>query len=233
MEKKKIEIDGENIEVKCEVYYISFSAHADQKGLLQLINNIAPKNLLLVHGDLEAMKKFKETCQSQIPSKKIIMPENKENVTFNDSPKYEQVSINWDLLKVIEVLEKNKNNKTKNININNIIYNRKDNIFGLKKIKLFGKKNNKITNKINIILKKENAFEIFLNVIKIKEQKNYNDYIYLKENNILKYSILDSEEGDKKICFEYQYNPNSLDGNVTNQKCLNIINVFQLINKVL
>ena len=49
---------------------MSFSAHADQKGLLQLINNIAPKNLMLVHGDLEAMKKFKETCQSQIPSKK-------------------------------------------------------------------------------------------------------------------------------------------------------------------
>ena len=68
--EKKIEIDGENIDVKCEVYYMSFSAHADQKGLLQLINNIAPKNLMLVHGDLEAMKKFKETCQSQIPSKK-------------------------------------------------------------------------------------------------------------------------------------------------------------------
>ena len=231
--EKKIEIDGENIDVKCEVYYMSFSAHADQKGLLQLINNIAPKNLMLVHGDLEAMKKFKETCQSQIPSKKIIMPENKENVTFNDSPKYEQISIDRDLLKVIEVLEKIKNNKTKNININNIIYNSKDNILGLKKIKLFGKINNKITNKINIILKKENAFDIFLDVIKIKEQKYYNDFIYLQENNILNYSIIDSEEDHKKICFEYKYNPNSLDGNVTNQKCLNIINAFQLINKVL
>ena len=64
------------IEVKCEVYYMSFSAHADQKGLLQLISNISPKNLMLIHGDFEAMKKFKETCQSQIPAK-IIMPENK------------------------------------------------------------------------------------------------------------------------------------------------------------
>ena len=56
---------------------------------------------MLIHGDYEAMKKFKETCQSQIPSK-IIMPENKENVTFNDNPKYEQVSISSDLLKIIE-----------------------------------------------------------------------------------------------------------------------------------
>ena len=213
------------------VYYMSFSAHADQKGLLQLINNISPKNLMLIHGDFEAMKKFKETCQSQIPAK-IIMPENKENVTFNESPKYEQVSISSDLLRVIETLEKTKN-KTKNINVNNIIYNETNNFLGLKKIKMFGKKNNKINNKINILLKNENAFDIFMNIIKTKEQKYYNDYIYLKENNILKHSISKSEEGEMKICFEYQYNPNKLDGNVISQKCLNVINVFQLINKVI
>ena len=45
---------------------MSFSDHADQKRLLQLINNISPKNLMLIHGDIEAMKKFKETCHSQI-----------------------------------------------------------------------------------------------------------------------------------------------------------------------
>ena len=229
--EKKIEIDGENIDVRCEVYYMSFSAHADQKGLLQLINNISPKNLMLIHGDFEAMKKFKETCQSQIPAK-IIMPENKENVTFNESPKYEQVSISSDLLRIIETLEKTKN-KTKNINVNNIIYNETNNFLGLKKIKMFGKKNNKINNKINILLKNENAFDIFMNIIKTKEQKYYNDYIYLIENNILKHSISKSEEGEMKICFEYQYNPNKLDGNVISQKCLNVINVFQLINKVI
>ena len=230
--EKKIEIDGEIIEVKCEVYYMSFSAHADQKGLLQLINNISPKNLMLIHGDVEAMKKFKETCHSQI-SAKILMPENKENVTFNESPKYEQVSISRDLLNVIETLEKVKNNKTKKINVKNIIYNGKKNILSLKKIKLFGKRNSKINNKINIELKKENAFDIFINVIKNKEQKYYNDFIILRENNTLKYSLINAEEGKKKIIFEYQYDPNTLDGNILNQKCLNIINVFQLINKVI
>ena len=230
--EKKIEIDGEIIEVKCEVYYMSFSAHADQKGLLQLINNISPKNLMLIHGDVEAMKKFKETCHSQI-SAKILMPENKENVTFNESPKYEQVSISRDLLNVIETLEKVKNNKTKKINVKNIIYNGKKNILSLKKIKLFGKRNSKINNKINIELKKENAFDIFINVIKNKEQKYYNDFIILRENNTLKHSLINAEEGKKKIIFEYQYDPNTLDGNILNQKCLNIISVFQLINKVI
>jgi len=230
--EKKIEIDGETIEVKCEVYYMSFSAHADQKGLLQLINNISPKNLMLIHGDYEAMKIFKETCQSQINAK-IIMPENKENVTFNESPKYEQVSINRDLLNVIDTLEKIKNKKTKEIKINNIIYNEKNNFLGLKKIKMFGQKNNKINNKINILLKNENAFDIFQNVIKIKEKQCYNDFNYLMNNNILKYTFMNTEDNQKKICFEYQYNPNTLDGNVINQKCLNVIKVFQLINKVI
>ena len=158
---------------------------------------------MLIHGDYEAMKKFKETCQSQIPSK-IIMPENKENVTFNDNPKYEQVSISSDLLKIIETLEKTKN-KTKKINVNNIVYNGKSNILGLKKIRMFGKRNNKINNKISILLKSENAFDIFMNIIKIKEKKCYNDYTYLINNNILKHSITKSEDSEMKICFEYQY----------------------------
>ena len=230
--EKKIDIDGEIIEVKCEVYYMSFSAHADQKGLLQLINNITPKNLMLIHGDFEAMKKFKEICQTQIPAK-IITPENKENVAFNESPKYEQVSISRDLLNVLETLEKIKNIKIKNININNIVYNNKKNIFSLKKIKLFGKPNKIINNKINIVLKNEKAFDIFINVIKIKDIKSYNDYIYLINNNYLKYTINNTEEGEKKIVLEYQYSPNTLDGNVINQKCLNIIKIFQMINKVL
>ena len=103
----------------------------------------------------------------------------------------------------------------------------------MKKIKLFGNRNRKIINKINISLKNENSFDIFVNIIKIKEQKCYNDFIYLKENNILKYSIINSEEGNKKICFEYQYDSNTLDGNVIHEKCLNVINVFQLINKAI
>jgi hypothetical protein len=230
--EKKVEIDGEIVEVKCEVFYMSFSAHADQKGLLQLVNNIEPKNLVLIHGDYEAMKKFKETCQKQINAK-IIMPENKENVTFTECYKYEQINMRRDLVKVIESLENIKSNKNKSININGIIYDKKYNLIGLKKIKMFHKKNSKITNKINVILKNEDAFDIFINIIKIKEQKCYNDFMFLINNKILNYSINNTDDGNKKICFEYQYNPNTLDGNVLNQKCLDIIKSFQLINKAI
>ena len=161
------------------------------------------------------------------------MPENKENVNFNECFKYEQIGMKRDLVKVIESLEQIKNNKNKSININNIIYDKKYNLIGLKKIKMFARKNNKITNRINIVLKNEDALDIFINIIKLKEQKCYNDFIYLIENKILNYSIINAEDGNKKICFEYQYNPTTLDGNVTNQKCLDVIKSFQLINKVI
>ena len=161
------------------------------------------------------------------------MPENKENVSFSECHKYEQINMRRDLVKVIESLENIKSNKNKSININGIIYDKKYNLIGLKKIKMFQKKNNKITNKINVVLKNEDALDIFINVIKLKEQKCYNDFIYLVNNKILNYSINNTDDGNKKICFEYQYNPNTLDGNVLNQKCLDVIKSFQLINKAI
>ena len=227
--EKKVEIDGEIIDVKCEVFYMSFSAHADQKGLLQLVKNIEPKNLVLIHGDYEAMKKFKETCQKQINAK-IIMPENKENVFFNECCKYEQIGMKRDLIKVIESLE---NIKNKNLKIKSVYYDKKNNLLELKKIKMFNKRNSKINNKINIILKNEDVLDIFINIMKIKEQKTYYDFINLTNNKILNYSISNSEDGNKKISFEYQYNPNTLDGNFINQKCLDVIKSFQLINKAI
>ena len=73
--EKKLEIDNEIVIVNCEVYYMSFSAHADAKGLLQLIKNIQPKNIILVHGEYEIMKKFKSTCIGKRIKNDIIMPQ--------------------------------------------------------------------------------------------------------------------------------------------------------------
>lgn len=43
------------LEVKCQIKYISFSAHADAKGILQLIRQAQPKNIMLVHGEKQKM----------------------------------------------------------------------------------------------------------------------------------------------------------------------------------
>ncbi len=39
------------LDVKLQVEYMSYSAHADAKGIMQLISNCEPENVVLVHGE--------------------------------------------------------------------------------------------------------------------------------------------------------------------------------------
>jgi len=43
-------------DVKMSVQYMSFSAHADAKGIMQLIRQCEPKNIMLVHGEAAKME---------------------------------------------------------------------------------------------------------------------------------------------------------------------------------
>ena len=54
---KKVEFENPRmvVDVKMAVEYMSFSAHADAKGIMQLIQYCQPKNVMLVHGDAEKM----------------------------------------------------------------------------------------------------------------------------------------------------------------------------------
>ncbi|MES1904980.1 MAG: Integrator complex subunit 11, partial [Paramarteilia canceri] len=87
---KQIEIDQpqlgisnkpKTVEIKMAIEYLSFSAHADAKGIMQLIDMCRPKNVLLVHGEAEKMnfiskkikKEFKIDC---------FMPENGETTSI-------------------------------------------------------------------------------------------------------------------------------------------------------
>ena len=53
---KTIDIDKKTkVEVKCQVKSLSFSAHADAKGIMQLIRQCCPDNVMLVHGEKAKM----------------------------------------------------------------------------------------------------------------------------------------------------------------------------------
>ena len=67
------------------VEYLSFSAHADAKGILQLIKNCQPKNVVLVHGEERKMSFLMEkiTDQFGIPSFK---PANGEQISIACEP---------------------------------------------------------------------------------------------------------------------------------------------------
>ncbi|XP_071957056.1 integrator complex subunit 11-like [Antedon mediterranea] len=76
--QKKIELENRQIlEVKLSVQYMSFSAHADAKGIMQLIQQCEPKHVLLVHGEAKKMQFLKQKIQQQF-SIGCFMPANGE-----------------------------------------------------------------------------------------------------------------------------------------------------------
>ncbi|GFO05810.1 integrator complex subunit 11 [Plakobranchus ocellatus] len=75
---RKIELENKHIlEVKMAVEYMSFSAHADAKGIMQLISQCEPQNVLLVHGEAEKMA-FLKTKINQEFGIDCFMPANGE-----------------------------------------------------------------------------------------------------------------------------------------------------------
>ena len=53
------------LEVKLQVEYMSFSAHADAKGIMQLIRMAEPRNMLLVHGEAKKMEFLKDKIEQE------------------------------------------------------------------------------------------------------------------------------------------------------------------------
>ena len=53
------------IEVKMSIQYMSFSAHADAKGIMQLIRQCEPKNILLVHGEAAKMEFLRRKIEQE------------------------------------------------------------------------------------------------------------------------------------------------------------------------
>ena len=54
--EKHISIDGQMIPVNLQVFNMSFSAHADSKGIMELLTHLEPKAVYLVHGEKNKMK---------------------------------------------------------------------------------------------------------------------------------------------------------------------------------
>ncbi|MEE6507359.1 hypothetical protein FKM82_021080 [Ascaphus truei] len=64
--QRKLEMEGRQpLEVKMQVEYMSFSAHADAKGIMQLIRQAEPRNVLLVHGEAKKMEFLKQKIEQE------------------------------------------------------------------------------------------------------------------------------------------------------------------------
>ncbi|XP_039365167.1 integrator complex subunit 11 isoform X2 [Mauremys reevesii] len=96
--QRKLEMEGRQIlEVKMQVEYMSFSAHADAKGIMQLIRQAEPRNVLLVHGEAKKMEFLKQKIEQEFYVN-CYMPANGETTTLFTSPNI-PVDISLGLLK--------------------------------------------------------------------------------------------------------------------------------------
>jgi metallo-beta-lactamase family protein len=73
--EKKVRIHGEEVAVKADIVKIEgFSAHADQKGLIEWVNAFKekPKEIFLVHGEEAALDNLQRVIASDIGIQAII-----------------------------------------------------------------------------------------------------------------------------------------------------------------
>ncbi|XP_050026697.1 integrator complex subunit 11 [Dermacentor andersoni] len=95
---RKVELDNRQVvEVKMSVQYMSFSAHADAKGIMQLIQQCEPANVLLVHGEAGKMDFLRKKIRQEF-SIDCSMPANGETVVI-DTPDTVPVDVAVPLLK--------------------------------------------------------------------------------------------------------------------------------------
>ncbi|XP_053203272.1 integrator complex subunit 11-like [Panonychus citri] len=79
---KKVEFENKQvIDVKMSVEYMSFSAHADAKGIMQLITQCEPANVLLVHGEATKMSFLSQKIKQEL-NLECYMPANGETVSI-------------------------------------------------------------------------------------------------------------------------------------------------------
>ncbi|KAL3862318.1 hypothetical protein ACJMK2_008296 [Sinanodonta woodiana] len=77
---RRLELENKQVlEVKLKVEYMSFSAHADAKGIMQLISWCEPRSVLLVHGEAAKMEFLKKKIQQEFGIE-CYMPANGESV---------------------------------------------------------------------------------------------------------------------------------------------------------
>ncbi|CAH8498188.1 unnamed protein product [Schistosoma turkestanicum] len=62
---RRLEFDKQVLEVKMSVEYLSFSAHADARGIMQLISHCQPKHVMLVHGEAIKMDFLKSKIEQE------------------------------------------------------------------------------------------------------------------------------------------------------------------------
>ncbi len=66
--------------VKCHVDSFDFTSHCNREHMLDYLVKIAPRNLVLVHGDPLSLEWFQTQLAQRLPHSKLIIPPSGETV---------------------------------------------------------------------------------------------------------------------------------------------------------
>jgi Cft2 family RNA processing exonuclease len=60
--------------LRCRLEQFQFSAHASRESILEYINKVAPKKVVLVHGDVPAVEWVRTAAAASLPESEVIVP---------------------------------------------------------------------------------------------------------------------------------------------------------------
>ena len=81
-DERILNLDEQEVSVKCKVEQYSLSAHADQKELTELVEKLSPHTCFLVHGDDSARERLAESVRERSPAVDVQLPENGGECTY-------------------------------------------------------------------------------------------------------------------------------------------------------
>ena len=61
-------------ELRCAVERFNFSGHASRENIRDYVNRVAPKKIILIHGDPSAIEWFRNALSGDLPGSEIIVP---------------------------------------------------------------------------------------------------------------------------------------------------------------
>jgi Cft2 family RNA processing exonuclease len=73
-------ISGGTLTRRCEVQEFDLTAHANREELVEFVDQVSPRTVLLGHGEAESRRWFAETLQQRHPKMKVIAPGPGESV---------------------------------------------------------------------------------------------------------------------------------------------------------
>ncbi len=63
------------VPLRCHVEQFNFSSHGTRESILAYVKKLAPKKVVLVHGDAPAIRWFQKSIASEAPSSEVVLPE--------------------------------------------------------------------------------------------------------------------------------------------------------------